>query len=88
MATEKKPVEEATKEEAPIIDDKMSVKERFLASRPVKFVRRHKAGVIAGVAATAAAGAAAVLAARGAFDAAEELPFDAADALKEALPDE
>ena len=85
MATAKKPVEEATKEEAPIIDKKPSMKERIISSRPVKFVQRHKAGVIAGVAATAAAGAAAVLAAKGTFDAAEELPFDA-DTIKEALP--
>ena len=80
---EKKTVE-AQKEETPIIDGKPSIKERVMDSRPVKFVRRHKAGVIAGVAATAAAGAAAVLAAKGTFDAADEAPFsidDIADAI-------
>lgn len=74
---------EVQKEEATIVETKPSLKERFLGSRPVKFVRRHKVGVATGVIATAAAGAAAVMAKR--YDATGEVPFDA-DAIVEALP--
>ena len=75
MAKEEAVVE--TKEETEVIvEGKKPLKERFVESRPVSFVRRHAKGVVAGVAGVAAVGTAAVLAAKAARDGSVDLPFD------------
>lgn len=62
---------------------KRTLKERFMNSRPVKFVRRHKIGAAVGAATAVAAGAAVYAARKGGLDI--ELPIDT-DEIVDALP--
>ena len=82
---EAKEVQETTEV---IVDEHKSVKDKFVESKPVAFVRRHAKGFVAGTAGLAAVVTAGVLAAKAAKDGALEVPFDiesATDAVSEAV---